>query len=93
MGFNDYTLIKPLGSGSFGTAHLAKKNDTGNQVVVKEKRLNKHNFKPKIWFFPESFVTTLKKQILVTDLNTAKRNKVFEEFRLLACLKDISIVQ
>ena len=46
MGINDYTLIKPLGSGSFGTAHLAKKNDTGDQIVVKENRSNEYSFSP-----------------------------------------------
>ena len=37
MGINDYTIVKPLGSGSFGAAYLAIKNDSGDQVVVKEK--------------------------------------------------------
>ena len=86
MGINDYTMIKPLGSGSFGTAYLATQNDSGNQVVVKEHRSNKN----KLF---ETFVATLKKHILVTDLDKAKRDKVEEEFRLLASLKDISIVR
>ena len=87
MGINDYTMIKPLGSGSFGTAYLATKNDSGDQVVVKEHRSNKKN---RLF---ETFVATLKKHILVTDLDKAKRDKVEEEFRLLSCLKDISIVR
>ena len=40
-----------------------------------------------------TFVPTLKKQILVAKLNKAKRDKIFDEFRLLACLRDISIVR
>ena len=197
MGINDYTIVKPLGAGSFGTAYLATKNDSSDQVVVKEKgwtntvwthgvpgsahlepfsgsffffgkvfsnfffdqhvslvlrspwvqkgwayrvsvSRNKginltplrifqtcHSFAPitrvleaqcahtkflysrvitvmrtgvtmsSAWneIYGESFVTTLKKQIIVTELNKETRDKVFEEFRLLACLKDISIVR
>ena len=40
-----------------------------------------------------TFISTLKKQILVAKLNKAKRDKIFDEFRLLACLRDISIVR
>ena len=35
---NDYTLIKRLGFGRFGTAHLAKKKDDDMVVVAKENR-------------------------------------------------------
>ena len=32
-----YTLIKRIGAGAFGSAHLAKSNEDGTQVVVKER--------------------------------------------------------
>ena len=34
---NNYSLIKELQSGSFGTAHLAENKKSGKKVVVKEK--------------------------------------------------------
>ena len=35
----NYTLIKRLGAGSFGTTHLAKNKHNGKEVVVKERGL------------------------------------------------------
>ena len=96
MGIHDYTLVKLLGSGSFGRAHLATKNDSGAQVVVKaevEYRLNENSLNTEMVIFRESSVITLRKQIVVTDLDKAKRDAVYEEFRLLSNLKDISIVR
>ena len=38
---NNYTLIKGIGAGTFGSVHLAKRNEDDKQVVVKE-RFNFH---------------------------------------------------
>ena len=37
---NNYTLIKRIGAGTFGTVHLAENKENGNQVVVKGKGQN-----------------------------------------------------
>ena len=34
---NNYSLIKRIGAGAFGSVHLAKSNKDGTQVVVKER--------------------------------------------------------
>ena len=34
---DDYTLIKRIGAGAFGSNYLAKRNEDGKQVVVKER--------------------------------------------------------
>ena len=93
MGIDNYTLTKLLGSGSFGRAYLATNNDSGDQVVIKEKRLNEDCLHPKVRLSRGLSVTTLIKQIVVTDLDKAEKDKVVEEFRLLSNLKDISIVR
>ena len=33
----NYSLIKRIGAGAFGSVHLAKSNEDGTQVVVKER--------------------------------------------------------
>ena len=89
---NNYTLIKRIGAGSFGTVHLAENNENGKKVVVKVERskiLVHINF---FHSFTNLFLT-LKKRIPVSGLDEARRRKVFEEFRLLSCLEDISIVR
>ena len=40
-----------------------------------------------------SFVLTLNKELRVSGMDEAARNKVAEEVRLLACLRDTSIVR
>ena len=90
----DYDIIRQIGAGSFGTVHLAENKETGQKVVVKEKR---SDILAQVGLFVGILrlllISTLKKRIPVLGLNEARREKVFEEFRLLSCLRDISIVR
>ena len=90
---NKYTLIERLGAGTFGTVHLAESKETGKRVVVKENG-SKHQCISLIIRYPDkSLVLILKKQIRVSGLSEARREKVLEESRLLSCLRDVSIVR
>ena len=82
----NYTLIERIGAGGFGTVHLAENKKNGKQAVVKEKVIWFHIQEYSVW-------STLNKCIRVSGLDQVQRERVVEEFRLLSCLTDISIVR
>ena len=82
-----YSIIKRLGAGGFGVVSLAERKEDKKQVVVKERV---QNFGTNILL--DSFRSFLQ-CIKVSGLDEKRREKVFEEFRLLSCLRDIHIVR